>query len=207
MQLLIAVEDEPYPRSPIGRSAAIKLQDWLDLAARLEEVVELDVRSISELGNDKPDIVEAFTTREELLDATTFSSREEHLLVNDLRSYWPQVVESGVPCIPVYDEAQTPKSFPVFVRSGVGSFGSGSRLNSMEELEAQRRTHSLVVRPFVEIETCGPRKKITKELRSHVVRSRCACVEFLFPRWAATQPTDKEFAGGCQWTARRSPNN
>jgi hypothetical protein len=125
-------------------------------------------------------------------------------LLNDLRRYWPFVLAASVPVIPVYEEGYVPSSFPVFVRGRASSFGAKSKIDSAAEFwefEAARKSSGLVVRPFMEIERCGRRSKVTKELRAHIVCGRCKCVEFLFPRWAAVKPSEEEFAEGCRWTS------
>ncbi|MBN2560016.1 MAG: ATP-grasp domain-containing protein [Phycisphaerae bacterium] len=197
--MIVAFEDEPLPESPVGISMAIKLRDWLDLARMLPDA-DLDIRPISELDGDSPDIVEAFATREAILGPRTFPTAAEHSLSSDICSYWPAVEQSGIPAIPVLPAGTVPTEFPVYIRGRTGSFTRGI-VRSREELLSLCTGVDVVVRPFVAIERCGLRSSVTKELRVHVVCRRAACVEFLFPAWAAQHPSVEERAEGCEWAA------
>ncbi len=200
--MIIAFENEPLPVSPDGKSMALKLGDWLDLAD-LVPAIELDVRPIGELGADKPVLIEAFASHAGLLGAETMPSAAEHQLALDLRAYWPAVIKSGVPAIPVYPVGYVPTEYPVYVRGRTGSL-SQSKVNSVEEFKAVANVDGMVARPWVRIQPCGDRDSVTKELRVHVVCGTVACVEFLFPQWAAQKPTDAELAAGRAWTRTAS---
>src|SRR5690242_12274550 len=99
--ILVAVEDEPYPRGPTGESCRLKLRDWLQLAAQRQPQVPLEICPLTELEGRQPDIVEMFSIREAILTAKTFPARREHEVVNRFSSYWPAVERAGVPIIPV----------------------------------------------------------------------------------------------------------
>jgi len=197
--MIVAFEDEPFPKSPIGHSMSIKLCDWLDLGHLLPDV-DLDVRAIRELGGDSPDIVEAFATREDLLGPHTFPTEDEHHVALDIRSYWHAVEQSGIPAIPVLPAGAIPEEFPVYVRGRTGSFARGV-IRSRNEFQSMCTDTEVVVRPFVVIKSCGTRSSVTRELRVHVVCQRVVCVEFLFPTWAAQRPSTGEYAAGCAWTS------
>lgn len=121
--LVVVVEDEPLPRGPSGESSRLKLNDWLELAKQLERTAQIEVIALGELGNRKPDIVEAFATRGGLLTNDTFPTRREHEMLSHFSDYWPRVEKSGVPAIGVIKG--TPNNFPVFVRGEQGTFAGG----------------------------------------------------------------------------------
>jgi hypothetical protein len=122
-KLLVAVEDEPYSRTPSGKSCVLKLAAWLDLAHALKNVVDLEICPISDLEGRCPAIIEAFSTRSSLLISDTFPTADEHILVERFSGYWPIVKKSGIPTIPVIEG--DPKNFPVFVRGDRGTFHGG----------------------------------------------------------------------------------
>lgn len=99
--LVVAVEDEPFPRGPSGESSRLKLKDWLERAKLLERTVQIEVIAPGELGNRKPDVVEAFATRDHLLTSATFPTRKEHEKVSRFSNYWPSVEKSEVPAVGV----------------------------------------------------------------------------------------------------------
>jgi hypothetical protein len=200
MRITVAVEKEPYPKSPIGISAALKLEDWLALSDELKDSVDINVVPLDEIGADIPDIVEAFANRAELLRPDTVPTITEHEILMDIRKYWSAVEQSRVPAIPIYPEGFKPDSYPVFVRGRNASFTSGGCADSRKKFEAFGKNCKIVARPFVDIKPCVSRKKVTRELRAHVVRGRCACVEFLFPPWASVKPTHDELQAGWKWT-------
>lgn len=196
--MIIAFEDEPFPSNAIGISKSIKLCDWLELNRSLFDV-NLDIRSVSELNGDMPDIVEAFTDKISLLNQSNFPQISEHTVVDDMRTYWGLVEQSGVPAIPVLPSNEVPKNYPVFVRGGIGSFSDGFIESQKKFIELTKDIDS-IVRPYVEISTCSSRASVKKELRVHVVCGQAVCVGFLFPLWASQHPTKKEYELGCMWT-------
>jgi len=197
--LLIAVEDEPFPGGPSGESCRLKLKDWLDLANGLETQAQLEICPLSELNQRQPDIVEAFAGRHTLLTDTTFPSHEEHHSVSRFSNYWPVVERSGVPAIGVIKG--TPARFPVFVRGEEGTFAGGGCIGTPAALRRLRRTgRPLIVRPHVDIRRADKRDAVRLELRVHVVAGRATAVEYLFPPWAVQRPTDRELAAGRTWT-------
>jgi hypothetical protein len=196
--LLVAVEDEPYPRGPTGESCRIKLNDWLELAARLTNKIQLDVCSLGEMGSRQPDIVEAFSIRLPLLTKTTFPTRSEHEVVAWFSQYWPVVERVAVPAIGIIKG--TPTEFPVFVRGEEGTFKGGGRVASAAALRRLRQLgRPLVVRPLTQISPADKRSSVRLELRAHVVAGKAVAVEFLFPPWAAQRPTERELELGRAW--------
>jgi len=196
--VLIAVEDEPFPRGPTGQSCRLKLDDWLNLAARVESQACLEVCPLSELNRRHPHIVEAFSSRHEILSDTTFPSRTEHDSVGRFSRYWPAVERAGVPAIGVINGE--PDKYPVFVRGEEGTFRGGGCVRSAAGLHRLRQSgRALVVRPFVEILAADKRQSVTLELRVHVVAGRAVAVEYLFPPWADQRPTDRELKQGNAW--------
>lgn len=196
--ILVAVEDEPFPRGPTGESCRIKLNDWLDLAKLLADETELEVCPFGEIRFRRPDIVEAFSTRLALLTETTFPARNEHEIVSRFSNYWPAVERAGIPAIGVIKG--TPGEFPVFVRGEQGTFEGGGRVPSVAALrKLHERGRSLIVRPFVEIQAADKRPSVRLELRSHVVAGRAVAIEFLFPPWAVQRPTARELEKGKAW--------
>ena len=199
-RILVAVEDEPYPNSPEGKSQAIKLEDWLALSREFSKTIDIDVRAISELGTDTPDVVEAFTNRHHLLTETTFLRFSEHRLLDDITAYWPAVQSSNVPAIGILDGIPQANQFPIFVRGKSTSLSNG-KITSIEELKKQHafKMEELILRPFANIEPCLKRASVRKELRVHVVFGEAVATEFLFPMWAAQKPTLEENSLGQQW--------
>ena len=199
-RLLVAVEDEPFPRGPSGESCRLKLNDWLDLAKQSEPEVQIEVCPVSELEDRRPDVIEAFATRHGMLTNKTFPTLREHELVNHFSSYWPAVVRSGVPAIGVL--GGTPRQFPVFVRGEQGTFAGGGLIRSAGALKRLVESgRPLVVRPWVEILAADRRPSVRLELRAHSVAGRTVAVEYLFPPWAAQRPTGKELRAGLDWAA------
>ncbi len=197
--LVVAVEDEPFPRGPSGESCRLKLEDWLDLARRLELGTRLEICPVGELGSRTPDVVEAFATRHEMLGNATFPTRKEHALVNFFSRYWPAVKRSGVPGIGVING--TPEHFPVFVRGEQGTFAGGGLVRTAAALNRLRESgRPLVVRPWVKILAADARPAVRLELRVHVVAGSAAAVEYLFPSWATQRPTARELDAGQAWT-------
>jgi hypothetical protein len=197
--LLVAVEDEPFPRGPSGESCRLKLKDWLDLAKQLETNVSLEICPMSELEGGKPDVIEAFATREGMLTDATFPTQKEHQLVSHFSRYWPAVERAGVPAIGLIKG--TPRQFPVFVRGELGTFAGGGLVRTASALKRLEQSgRRLVVRPWVEILAADRRPTVRLELRVHVVAGRAAAVEYLFPPWAAQRPTTRELQIGLDWT-------
>lgn len=199
MRITITVPDEPYPRSPVGISAGIKLKDWLELADELAGTVDLDVIEVGDLAAEPPHIVEGFTLHGYLLGKTTYPTAAEDALLHDLRAYWPWVMQAGIPAIEVYAAGVMPPHFPIFVRGRRTSIRGQGRVNSAAQLRALQLEHDLVIRPWVDIATCGRRGKIAKELRVHIVARQAVAVEYLFPDWAASRPTEAELKEGRAW--------
>lgn len=197
--LIIAVEDEPFPRGPSGESSRLKLKDWLELAKQLERTVQIEVIALGELRNRKPDIVEAFATRGGLLTGVTFPTRKEHEMLSHFSNYWPRVEKSGVPAIGVIKGV--PNKFPVFVRGEQGTFAGGGLVRSTAALKRLIQSgRPLVVRPWVDILRAGRRSNVRLELRVHVVVGCAVAVEYLFPPWASQRPTEHELQSGRAWT-------
>lgn len=201
-RLIVAVENEPFPRGPSGESCRLKLKDWLELAERVEGRGQLEICPLDELETCRPDVVEAFATRRRILTDATFPTRCEHELVSIFSSYWPAVERSKVPAVGVIKGE--PDKFPVFVRGEHGTFAGGGLIRSAAALKRLRGSgRPLVVRPWVEILTADKRTIVRLELRVHVVASRAAAVEYLFPSWAAQRPTSAEIRSGKDWTESR----
>ena len=197
--VLVAVEDEPFPRGPTGESCRLKLNDWLNLATQLPDDTQLDVCPLSELNFRQPDIIEAFSTRLSLLSDTTFPARREHEVVARFSNYWSSIERAGVPAFGIIKGE--PSKFPVFVRGEEGTFQGGGRVTSAAALHRLRQQgRPLIVRPFVEILPADKRSSVRLELRTHVVAGRAAAIEFLFPPWAVQRPTARELELGQAWT-------
>jgi len=197
--LLIAVENEPFPRGPSGESCRLKLNDWLDLANDLNTHAQLEICPLNELNQRQPDVVEAFFGRHTLLTDATFPSREEHHSVSRFSNYWPAVERSAIPAIGVIKG--TPARFPVFVRGEEGTFAGGGCIRTPAALRRLRQTgRPLIVRPYVDIRRADKRDAVRLELRVHVVAGHATAVEYLFPPWAVQRPTDRELAAGRAWT-------
>jgi hypothetical protein len=202
--LLLALEDEPFPRGPSGESCRLKLNDWLDLATLVSGDVQLEVCPLSEIVSRPPDIIEAFSTRHSLLTDTTFPTRSEHEVVGRFSRYWPAVERAGIPAIGIIKGA--PGKYPVFVRGEEGTFEGGGCVRSATALLQLRQLgRPLIVRPFVEILPAGKRRSVRLELRVHVVAGRAVAVEYLFPPWAAQRPTARESELGRAWTITETP--
>jgi hypothetical protein len=195
MRIVVAVPTEPLPRTPQGRSAGIKLDDWLTISHSLQDI-EIRVESARELSG-APHIVESFLTDATLLSETTVPRSSDHLFFEDIRAYWPRVIEADIPVIPVLPSGQYPTAFPVFVRGRISSLRSTATIKSKRELP--HLTRDVIVRPFVEIERCGSNQNVTKELRVHIAFGVVCCVEFLFPDWASQHPTRDETQAGIRW--------
>ncbi len=196
--LIIAVEDEPFPRGPSGESYRLKLRDWLDLANQLDGNVQLDICPLSELESRKPDIIEAFATREHLLTHSTFPTRKEHDLTSRFSNYWSVVEKSSIPAIGVIKG--TPDRFPIFIRGEQGTFAGGGRVRTATALKRLRQSgRPLVVRPWVDIRPADKRPDVRLELRVHVIAGCAVAVEYLFPPWAAQRPTKSELDAGQAW--------
>lgn len=197
--LVVAVEDEPFPRGPSGESSRLKLRDWLELAKELESSARIEIIALGELGNRKPDIIEAFATREGLLTNATFPTWKEHELLTHFSNYWPKVEKSGVPVIGVIKGA--PRKFPVFVRGEQGTFAGGGLVSTAAALKRLIKSgRPLVVRPWVDILRAGRRSNVRLELRVHVIAGCAVAVEYLFPPWASQRPTEQELQSGRAWT-------
>jgi hypothetical protein len=198
-RLVVAVEDEPFPRGPSGESCRLKLKDWLELAKQFEESVEIEVVGLGELSNRRPDVVEAFATRHGFLTKATFPARKEHEMLTHFSDYWLKVEKSGVPAIGVV--RGVPKKFPVFVRGEQGTFAGGGLIRSAASLNRVTQSgRPIVVRPWVDILLADRRPEVRLELRAHVVDGSVAAVEYLFPPWASQRPTDRELHLGQAWT-------
>jgi hypothetical protein len=196
--LLVAVEDEPFPRGPSGESCRLKLNDWLNLAMLVRSHAHLEVCPLGEINFRQPDIVEAFSTRHSMLTETTFPRRSEHELVGRFSRYWAAVEQAGVPAIGVIKGA--PGKYPVFVRGEEGTFKGGGCVRSAAALLRLRQLRRpLIVRPFVEILAAEKRQSVRLELRVHVVAGRAVAVEYLFPPWAVQRPTARELELGRAW--------
>jgi len=197
--LVVAVEDEPFPRGPSGESCRLKLEDWLDLAKQFESEAFLEICPLGELGRRKPNVIEAFATRHDMLTSATFPTRSEHELVNRFSHFWPAVEQSEVPAIGLIKG--TPNQFPIFVRGEQGTFAGGGLVRTAVAFNRLRQSgRPLVIRPWVEILAADRRSAVRLELRAHVVAGRTAAVEYLFPPWAAQRPTDRELQAGFDWT-------
>lgn len=202
--ILVAVEEEPYPRGPTGESCRLKLEDWLDLARKWESKVDLEICPLGDLEGRQPDVVEAFSSRESALTDRTFPTLQEHQLVSRFSNYWPAVERAKVPVIPVIQGE--PEQFPIFVRGEQGTFAGGGRVENSATLQRLRKTgRKLVIRPFVEMKAAVNRKGVTLELRVHVVNGKAVAAEYLFPPWAALRPTAAELDAGLQWTNEEAP--
>jgi hypothetical protein len=198
-RLVVAVEDEPFPRGPSGESCRLKLKDWLDLSKQFEGDTQLEICPLSELGARMPNVVEAFATRHGMLTGTTFPTRAEHEMVNFFSRYWSEVERSGVPAIGVIKNK--PHHFPVFVRGEQGTFAGGGLVSTANSLARLRQSgRPLIVRPWIEILAADHRLDVRLELRVHVVAGRAVAVEYLFPPWAAQRPTERELQSGLSWT-------
>ena len=198
-QLIIAVEDEPLPRGPSGESSRLKLKDWLELAKQFEKTVHIKIIGLGELGNHRPDIIEAFATRHGFLTKSTFPTQKEHDMLNRFSDYWPKVEKSGIPAIGVI--RGVPKKFPVFVRGEQGTFARGGLVRSTASLKRLMQSgRPIIVRPWVEILPADNRTDVRLELRVHVVGGSAVAVEYLFPPWASQRPTEQELHAGQAWT-------
>jgi hypothetical protein len=203
-RICVVVQDKPIPRGPVGQSALIKWRDWMEIRNALAPILAIDIVSSSDLGSSRPNVVEAFFTALHTLTPETFPTLEEHHSVSFFSKYWPSIVRSEVPAIPVIENE--PKNFPVFVRGELGTFPGGGRVNSRAALARLRNTgRRLIVRPHVNIRNAETRKEVTLELRAHVVCGKVAAVEYLFPHWAVQSPTQGELDSGHLWTESVTP--
>jgi hypothetical protein len=203
--LVVAVEDEPFPRGPSGESCRLKFQDWLDLAKQFASEALLEICSLGELERRKPNVIEAFATRHGMLTGATFPTRTEHELVNRFSHFWPAVAQSEVPAIGVI--TGTPNQFPIFVRGEQGTFAGGGLVRTAAAFKRLRQSgRPLIIRPWVEILPADRRPAVRLELRAHVVAGRTAAVEYLFPPWATQRPTERELQVGLDWTESNRAN-
>ncbi|HTV43096.1 MAG TPA: ATP-grasp domain-containing protein [Candidatus Sulfotelmatobacter sp.] len=168
----------------------------------MERIVQVEIIGLGELGYRKPDVIEAFATRDGLLTTATFPTRKEHEMLSHFSNYWSGVEKSEVPAIGVIKG--TPHQFPVFVRGEQGTFAGGGLIRTAAAFK--RLTQSgrpVVVRPWVDILCAGRRSNVRLELRVHVVAGCAVAVEYLFPPWASQRPTEKELQSGQAWMESR----